>query len=355
MPVMTPIVVDTEKTATLPSLMTKLRDERVVYVGETHTAYGDHLLQLDVLKAMAGQPGELAIGVEWIQARFQDAVDRFLSGETDEPQFLRDIEYYDRWRFDYRLYRPLIQFARDKGIPIIALNASQEATSEISRVGINALPEALRQELPADYDFSDKDYESALREMFQMHQSENAVFERFLEAQLTWDETMAHNVAEYLNGGAERRILVLAGKGHIAGRGGIPNRVTRRTGVVGKSIGTFNPAARLFNSADFLVLANERSLPASGIMRVLLDERDGGVFVKDFTPGSPAEAAGVRKGDLITAINEIPIQSYLDIKLAMLDQRPGDEIALEVGRDAFFGGTRTDSYRFALVAASARH
>ncbi|MEZ5589125.1 MAG: ChaN family lipoprotein, partial [Sedimenticolaceae bacterium] len=61
---MPPIVVEPAKSATLPELMTKLRNERLVYVGETHTAYGDHVLQLDVLRAMAAHEGELAVGVE---------------------------------------------------------------------------------------------------------------------------------------------------------------------------------------------------------------------------------------------------------------------------------------------------
>ena len=266
MPPEGPIVVDTRESATLSALMTKLVDERVVYVGETHTAYEDHLLQLDVLRGMAAQPGELALGVEWIQARFQPVVDQFLAGDIDEAGFLRGIEYYDRWRFDYRLYRPLVAYARANAIPIIALNASKELTTEIGRVGIAGLSADLRAELPGEYDYSDTAYESALRDMFKMHPVGDGQFQRFLDVQLTWDETMAKNVADYLDGGPERRMLVLAGKGHVSGRSGIPNRVTRHTGERGVTIATFDPRARLFNKADFMVLANEQKLPPAGIV-----------------------------------------------------------------------------------------
>jgi uncharacterized iron-regulated protein len=329
-----------------------------VYVGETHDAYGDHLLQLDVLKAMAAQPGELALGIEWIQAPFQPAVDRYLAGEISEADFLRETEYYDRWRFDYRLYRPLVEFARENNVPIIALNASRELTGEISRVGINGLPEEMRAQLPDDYDFSDKAYEASLREMFRMHPSsdaEDAAFQRFLEAQLTWDETMAQNVSAWLSGGKERRMLVLAGKGHINGRGGIPNRVTRRTGIAGQTVSTFNSASRLFNSADFLVLANERSLPPAGLMRVLLDERDGALYVQGFSDGSPAEAAGMRKDDRITAIDASPVSDYIDLKSLMLDRQPGEEIEVSVERRRFLGGTTAATVRFELTTAGSPH
>ncbi len=352
---MTPIVVETKNSATLPQLMTKLADERLVYVGETHTAYEDHLLQLDVLREMATQPGELAVGVEWFQARFQPVVDAYMADEIDEAEFLRRTEYYERWRFDYRLYRPLVQFAKEKRLPLIALNASKELTSEIGRVGIDEISEQLRRELPDDYDFGDKRYEDSLRTMFEMHPTSDRKFEHFLQAQLTWDETMAQNVAAYLDGSDERRIVVFAGKGHIGGRGGIPNRVTRRTGIRGATIATFNPSARQFNTADYMILANAQSLPAAGIMRVLLDERDGGVFVKGFTPDSPAKAAGVEEGDLILAINGVDVNNYVDLKLVMLDQLPGNEIELTVRRETLLGGSRTDSYRFDLVAAASRH
>lgn len=352
-PVMTPIVVESAKSATLPELMTQLRAERLVYVGETHTAYADHLLQLEVLRGMAAHPQGLAVGVEWIQARFQPVLDDYLAGRIDEAEFLRRTEYYDRWRFDYRLYRSIVQFAKDKGIPIIALNASQELTSEIRRVGINDLPADLRAQLPDSYDVSDEGYEASLREMFSLHQADNGMFERFLEVQLTWDESMAQRVADYLNGNPAGRMLVFAGKGHIAGRSGIPNRVTRRTGIRGTTIATFNPSSRLFNTADLLVLANVQELPPAGLMRVFLDERDDGVFIKDFSPNSPAEAAGVRKDDRIASIDGSPIRHFTDVKIQLMDKAPGDEVELEVVRSAMLVGEDKVTARFKLGGEAA--
>lgn len=349
LPLMQPIVVEPEKSATLPELMTKLRSERLVYVGETHTAYADHLLQLEVLRGMASRPEGLAVGVEWFQARFQPVLDDYLAGRIGEAELLRKTEYYERWSFDYRLYRPIIRFAREQGIPIVALNASRELTTEIGKVGIEGLPKALRAELPDGYDFSDTEYEKSLREMFSLHSSEDADFQRFLEVQLTWDESMAQRVAEYLTANPAGRMLVLAGKGHVGGRNGIPNRVTRRTGIEGATIATFNPSSRLFNGADFLVLANEQALPPSGLMRVFLDEREEGVFIKDFSPNSPAEAAGVEKGDRILSINGEPIRYFTDVKIAMLDKAPGSEVELELRREGLLGGEETVSVKVELA------
>lgn len=349
---MPPIVVEPAKSATLPELMTKLRNERLVYVGETHTAYGDHVLQLDVLRAMAAHEGELAVGVEWFQARFQPVLDDYLAGRISEAEFLRDTEYYERWRFDYRLYRPIVRFARENGIPIIALNADQELTSEIRRVGIDGLSGELRRELPDDYDFSDKTYEELLREIFDLHQSEDAQFQRFLEVQLTWDESMAQRVAAYLQQHPAGRILVLAGKGHVSTRAGIPARVTRRTGIRGTTIVTFSPSSTLSNEADYLVLANDENLPPAGLMGVFLDEREDGVFVKGFGHDSPAQQAGVSEGDLIVSIDGQPIHHFADVKIQTIDKLPGDEIELTYSHQRVLLGPETRSARFKLAGES---
>lgn len=350
---MTSIVVEPANSATLHDLVARLRDERLVYVGETHTAYADHLLQLAVLRGMATQGGELALGVEWFQARFQPVLDDYIAGRIDEAEMLRRSEYYQRWRFDYRLYRPILQFAREHGIPVIALNASRELTTAISRHGINELPHALRDELPDSYDVNNAQYRDILRTLFNAHPGAAAGdFDRFVEVQLTWDESMAQRAAAYLTAKPQGRILVLAGRGHIAGRFGIPDRVTRRVGVRGVTVLSHIEAGQPFAGADYLVLAGERSLPPTGLMRVMLDEREDGLFITGFANGSPARGAGVEEGDRLLSINGRPIRDYTDVRIAMLDLSPGHEIEVGIQRRGLFGGTSDLSLRVTLVADS---
>jgi len=311
-----------------------------------------------VLREMASQPGELAVGVEWIQARFQPVVDDYFAGRIDESAFLRKVEYYERWRFDYRLYRPIIEYARENEIPLIALNASRELTDAVKDVGVDGLSGDLAAEAPDEYDFSDTAYKQQLQTMFAMHGNgdvDDESFRRFVEVQLTWDEKMAERVAEYLDGAPGRRMVVMAGKGHISGRSGIPSRVTRRTGIEGVTIGTFNPVSRMFNTADYMILANEESLPPSGLMRVFLDETDDGVFIRDFSPNSPAKDAGVKRNDRLARINGQPIRYFVDVKLEMLDKRPGDEIEVEMIRESLIMGEESVVTRFKLGGEQSRH
>jgi S1-C subfamily serine protease len=88
-------------------------------------------------------------------------------------------------------------------------------------------------------------------------------------------------------------------------------------------------------------------------MRVFLDERDDGVFVKDFSPNSPAEAAGVRKNDRIASIDGSPIRHFADVKIQLMDKAPGDEVELKVVRSAMLVGEDKVTARFKLGSEAA--
>jgi hypothetical protein len=56
--------------------------------------------------------------------RFSDsgAAARYLSGELTEAQFLQAIRFDRNWGFQWENYRPLFEFARERGIRIVGLN-----------------------------------------------------------------------------------------------------------------------------------------------------------------------------------------------------------------------------------------
>lgn len=352
-----PIVIETTKTTTLDEVLSRREAQRVVYVGETHASLSDHDLQLQVLKSMHRQGGKLVVGVEWFQRRFQPVLDRYIAAEIDEPGLLREGEYFERWGFDYRLYREILQFARNNGIRVLALNAERELTDAIREQGLDGLAEDVRSRLPASYDFDNGSYAQHLQDIFKLHEGRFAnspgAFQRFLEVQLTWDETMAETVARHLESDPAARVLVLAGRGHTH-RAAIPQRVTRRTDIAGISIASYQPGAT-FQKPDFMVLQVERRLPPQGLMGVELKERDGGVYITRIAEGSKAGEAGIEAGDRIDAIQEQPITTYVDIKLAMMDLAPGQVINVKVHRESLFGLGRDIETEVPLVGRRRAH
>ncbi len=63
-----------------------------------------------------------------------------------------------------------------------------------------------------------------------------------------------------------------------------------------------------------------------------------GVVVEDFADRSAARAAGVQKGDVLTAINNVPIRNFAELQSQLNRYRPGDKISVTVDRD---GKSRT--------------
>jgi uncharacterized iron-regulated protein len=128
-------VVDPATLTGLDALVTKLADRRVVFVGESHDRYEDHLNQLAVIRGLHERDVDLAIGMEMFQQPFQPALDAYIAGEISEVEMLRRTDYFERWRFDYRLYRPILRYAREHGIPVIALNLDGEITAKVGKAG----------------------------------------------------------------------------------------------------------------------------------------------------------------------------------------------------------------------------
>ena len=67
-------------------------------------------------------------------------------------------------------------------------------------------------------------------------------------------------------------------------------------------------------------------------------DRTNGALVGDVTPGSPADKAGLKSGDVITQVNGQPIDDASQLKLRVAESAPGSKVQLGVNRN---GETKT--------------
>ena len=63
-----------------------------------------------------------------------------------------------------------------------------------------------------------------------------------------------------------------------------------------------------------------------------MDSTDG-VHINGTTPGSPADAAGLKEGDVLTAFGDRKIDELMDLTNALRESKPGDKVKLKVKRD----------------------
>ncbi len=334
------VAVDMRSLKSLAAVIAGVAGKRIVYVGEQHDEFSHHAVELAVIKALYRKEPEIAIGMEMFQRPFQKALDAYIAGTIDERTFLKQSEYFSRWGYDYHLYKPILDFAREKHIPVVALNLRAEIVDAVAKSGIASLTDAERKELPSHPDFSDKAYRDRLRKVFAQHpDSDKRNFDYFCQAQILWDETMAQSIDEYLNKHAGCTMIVLAGEGHIAYGSGIPKRAFRRNGIPYATI--LNDADVVPGIADYLVFPPAEKGTETPLLGVSLREDAGRVVVSGL-PGrkSPARTAGIREGDVITAIAGSPVASIDDAKIALFYTKPGATVAVTLRRPRFLLGPK---------------
>ena len=324
----------------IDKISSKLTKHRVVFVGESHTSYSDHLNQLAVIKSLHKHWGkQTSIGLEMVQQPYQGFLDKYIAGKISEKDMLRGIEWYDRWKFDFRLYRPIFDYAKQHNIPLVALNIPKELTKRITKVGIDNLSKKERQQLPAVIDRSNKKYVNRIKNVFGGHaHTSSKGFEKFLDAQLGWDEGMAFAASKYLKKNPSKHMVIVAGSGHVINYEGIPDRLDRQLHT--KSAVILNDAngGTLKNAGDYLLFSPEQKLPQIGLFGIGMNNastvRKGakGVIVSMVSQHGAAKKAGLKKGDIIIGLNNQAVQDIVDIRVFAETTKPGDKVSIKIKR-----------------------
>lgn len=334
----TVIGVEVAKTLTLSDVISKVSDKKIVYAGERHDRYEDHLVQSEVIRALM-KNRKIAIGMEMFQRPFQKALDDYIDGKTEEREFLKASEYFRRWGFDYNLYKDILRFAREERVPVVALNIRKEIVEKVSKKGLDSLSEEEKKELPGSMDMTDEDYKRRIREAFEKHTSaEEMNFDNFYQAQILWDETMAQSIDEYLKANPDRQMVALAGQGHLVFGSGIPKRAFRRNGLDYSIIISDESVEK--DIADFVLYPRTARAPSSPKLGVILREEDNRVKIVGFAQKSVAEKAGLQEDDIIVSLDDETIRNSDDVRIVLFYKKPGDAVTVGVLRKRFLLGDR---------------
>lgn len=233
----------------------------LICVGETHNADLHHRVQLQIIKALFAHDERLGVGMEMFQRPCQKEIDRYFAGETSEAEFLKSTEYKKRWGYEWAMYRPIAEFCRKNGVPLAALNVSEELRKRVSKVGYEKLTDAEKKDL-GPIDFHVKEHrEYFFERLGKMHKEEakRDQMERSYQVMTVWDEYMADSAARFQRERRIRRMVVLAGSGHIDHGFGIPLRAVKRTGetalTVNIQLGAPSEKATAEPVTDYIVFA----------------------------------------------------------------------------------------------------
>jgi uncharacterized iron-regulated protein len=315
---------ETGKPVTFARMVQELAACRFVYVGETHNSLPMHDIQLAVIKALYERDRNIAVGLEMYPATSPEPLNKWSLGLLTDEEFLPAGQWYVNWNYNFAYYRRVLDFCKEMKLPVHGLNVAREIITSIRMGGWEALSEEQKALVPP-LDLSNQDHRQLIRTVFESAELPpqmkgmglDMVFDGLYRSQVAWDSVMAANArktAEVEN----RRVVVLAGSGHLLYNLGINLRVYEKNHQPSKTIVCVAvPADKKSlkvarGLADFIWgLPEEKraAFPDIGLAFKKFPGLDNLVVERKPIDGA-ALAADFEKGDIILAVDG---KSYTDI------------------------------------------
>ncbi|MBL4802771.1 MAG: ChaN family lipoprotein [Emcibacter sp.] len=244
----TPRVVD------LKTAVNDLAQYDVVFVGEAHGHATSHYVQSKIFSGLYGKHNNIALSMEQFERSAQPIMDQYLAGEIGEETLVHDGKAWDHYRSSYR---PMVEFARNKGLAVIAAEVPGNMVSCVGEEGpafLDRLSGEPRSWIAKELHTEDGAYKDRYLSFLAMtagHRVEGADmteeekaekrFRRFA-AQVSRDDTMAESIYMHMQANPGRKVMHINGSFHSAGLLGTVERLKAH-----------NPELKLANIHPILV------------------------------------------------------------------------------------------------------
>ncbi len=201
-------------------------DYNVILIGEEHESPIAHKAERIILAELAERDSSLVLALEMFERDVQDALDAYLQGAIPEDEFLVKTRPWPNYHEDYR---PLIELAKRKGIPVVAANIPRRAAMAVA-VANKVSPEVLGIDsayLSHSLHLDSKEYFA--RFLATLGKMPNGIpmkgmkIEALYKAQVLKDAVMAESLDFFLG----RRILFCCGHFHSDYHLGIPYQLKK--------------------------------------------------------------------------------------------------------------------------------
>lgn len=339
----------TGEVLTSRELAARLKDVRLLFVGESHTSIEFHNVQLAVIRALAQSGRKVMVGLEMYPYTEQAWLDKWSSGQLGEDAFLKDSRWYKNWGYHWNYYRDIFVFSRDNKVSMHAVNTPREVVSAVRRKGFQNLTEEEAARIPAKIDTDNAEHKRLFKAFFgeadSMHSSgmSEEQWDAMFRAQCTWDATMGYNAVQALrkHGDKDAIMVVLIGSGHVAY--GLGAERQARLWFDGRSASLIpipvvddkgrHPTVRASYANFVWGVANEEHALYPSLGLSTPEQKQGEHYpVINVQKGSVAEAAGFKVGDLLVSLDGTPLTDKETSNRLMSEKRWGDAAEYVVKR-----------------------
>lgn len=215
----------------------------VVFIGEAHEHPGNHLAEMALLRAVHQRAPNLSLSMEQFERNSQGALDEYLAGKIGEGTFTQRT----RARGTYTTsYRPMVKFAKDHKLPVIAGNAPSKVVRCVGMKGAEFLAQMKPKQrgwAAAELNLQDGAYKDKFLGFAgsdsahggEIKKDDNAERKppsaqalRGFAAQVTRDDTMAESITLHLGKNPDRKVVHINGSFHSEGFLGTVERLQMR-------------------------------------------------------------------------------------------------------------------------------
>lgn len=220
--------------------LNELAAYEVVYLGEEHHNRYHIEAALKVLDWLVANGRPPTIGMEMFGWDGQPALDDYvLNDRLGRSQFLEQVKWTQNWGGVFEDYEPLVALARDRRLPLLAMNPPRPLIRRVVKTGLEQVrqeQEWIRWGLDHEEIVDDPAYRARIIDQIQQCHGGGTEehFRTMYEASMVRDEGMAKTLTaglEALRGetSGSRGIMVsYTGGGHIQYGLPVPKRVARR-------------------------------------------------------------------------------------------------------------------------------
>ncbi|WP_461453197.1 ChaN family lipoprotein [Mucilaginibacter sp.] len=229
----------TQKAASVNDIVADMKHADVLFFGEEHNDSIGHQLEYILLKKLSLQySGKTALSMEMFETDCQTVLNEYLNRLIRDKNFETDARVWP----NYDDYRPLIEFAKDNKLPVIAANAPARYTNMVNRLGLNSLQQldATGKSYlpPLPVDTATGAYLKKFDDIMGGHSAMPGM--QMYQAQNLWDATMGWSIAKFIKNHPDYKVLQINGGFHSEEKLGVPAQLLH-----------YYPKAKIMNIAVY--------------------------------------------------------------------------------------------------------
>lgn len=220
-----------------------LQPYRAIIFGEYHDNAVLHQAEAELLESVFTTSPKLAVSLEMFERDVQPAVEQYLAGTIDEAAFLSQSRPWSNYQ---EAYRPLVEFAKQHALPVLAANIPRTVASQYAKQAtLASVDSRLQQYLPQRHSAPDGVYRQKFMQYMEQQKEGMAIpaskLQDYYQAQCLKDDTMAESLGRFLMSHPDWRIIHYQGDFHSRGRLGVVQKLQEQQ--PGLAVGVIIPAS----------------------------------------------------------------------------------------------------------------